>query len=104
MYIQFCEHSSKNNILAEEQFGFRTKSTTNNTIFKLTNEFLKALNNKLMVGGIFSDLEKVFDCINHKILLSKLEFYGIKGNDKLWFESYFKNSYQRVLITNNELN
>ena len=54
-----------------------------------------------MVGGIFCDLEKAFDCINHKILLSKLEFYDIKGKTKLWFKSYFTNKYQ---ITNNELN
>ena len=53
MYIQHCEHSSKNNTLAEEQFGFRTRSTTNNAIYKLTNEILEALNNKIMVGGIF---------------------------------------------------
>ena len=52
MYIQLCEHSSKNNILAEEKFGFSTKSTTNNTTCKLTNEILKALNNKLMVGPV----------------------------------------------------
>ena len=57
-----------------------------------------------MVGGIFWDLEKAFDCVNHKILLSKLEFYGIKVRAKLWFESYFKNRCQRVLITNKELN
>jgi hypothetical protein len=54
-----------------------------------------------MVGGIFCVLEKAFDCVNHKILLSTLEFYGIKGKTKLWFESYFRNRYQRVLITNN---
>jgi hypothetical protein len=57
-----------------------------------------------MVEGIFCDLEKAFDCVNHKILLSKLEFYSIKGKAKLWFESYFRNRYQRVLITNNVLN
>jgi hypothetical protein len=57
-----------------------------------------------MVEGIFCDLEKTFDCVNHKILLSKLEFYGIKGKAKLWFESYFRNRYQRVLVTNNVLN
>jgi len=56
---------------------------------------------KLMVGGIFCDLEKAFDCVNHKILLSKLEFYSIKGKAKVWFESYLINRYQRVLITNN---
>jgi hypothetical protein len=43
MYIQLCEHSNKNNILAEEQFGFRTKSTTNKAIYKCTTEILKAL-------------------------------------------------------------
>jgi hypothetical protein len=59
MYIQLCEQSSKN-ILAEEQFGFRTKSTTNNAIYRLTNDTLKAVNNKLMVGGIFCDLGKVW--------------------------------------------
>jgi len=100
VYIELCEHSSKNNILAEEQFGFRTKWTKNNAVYKLTNEILKALNNKLMVGGIICDLEKAFDCINHKIILSKLEFYSVKGRAKLWFESYFKNRCQRVLITN----
>ena len=96
VYIQSCEHSSKNNILAEEQFGFRTK-TTNNAIYKLTNDILKALNNKLMVGGIFCDLEKALDCVNHEILLSELEFYGVKGKAKLCFESYFRNRYQMVL-------
>ena len=56
-----------------------------------------------MIGGIFCDLEKAFHCVNHKILLSKLEFYGIKGKAKLWFESYFRNRYQKVLIANGVL-
>jgi hypothetical protein len=87
MNIQLLEHLNKNNILAEEQFGFRTKTSTDKAICKLTKEILKALNSKSLIGGIFCDLEKAFDCVNHKILLSKLEFYGVKGKAKLWFES-----------------
>jgi len=104
VHIQLYEQRSKNNILPNEPFGFRNKSATNNAMCKLINEILTALNNKLMVGGIFYDLEKTFECTNHKILLSKLEFCGLKGKAKLWFESYFSNRYQRVLITNNVLN
>jgi len=40
---------------------------------------LDALNNKYLVEGIFCDLSKAFDCINHSVLLSKLKFYGITG-------------------------
>ena len=99
MYNQLQEHLNKYSILAEEQFGFRSDSTTNKAIYKLINplnaelnlschllallgahpilhvsrirvyETLKALNSKFIVGGIFFYLEKAFDCLNHNILL-----------------------------------
>jgi hypothetical protein len=50
------------------------------------------------VGGIFFDLEKAFDCLNHDVLMSKLQFYGITGKAKSWFESHFNNRYQRVQL------
>jgi hypothetical protein len=56
MFNQIHDHLNKHKILAEEQFGFRSDSTTNNAIYKLVHETLSALNSKLMVGGIFFDL------------------------------------------------
>ena len=100
VYFQLYDHCSKHNILSGEQFGFRNKLVTTNAIYNLINKTLIALNDKIMVGGIFCDLEKAFDSINHDILISKLNFYGAKGKTMLWFKSYLKNRYQRVTLTN----
>jgi len=52
----------------------------------------------------FFNLEKAFDCLNHSILLSKLQFYGVNGKAKTWFDSYLNNRYMRVQISDVELN
>jgi hypothetical protein len=104
MYNQLQNHLTKYNILAKEQFGFRIDSSTDKAIYKLINEALMALNNKTTVGGIFFDLEKAFDCLNHEILMSKLQFYGITGKAKSWLETYFTNRYQRVQLSDESTN
>jgi hypothetical protein len=53
MYNKLLQHLNNNKISVDEQFGFTTNSTTDRAIYKLTNEILKALNNKPMIGGIF---------------------------------------------------
>jgi hypothetical protein len=58
------------------------------------------MNNNQIVGGIFCDLQKAFDCVNHKILLEKLEFYGVEGKFKTLIESYLTGRYQRVALDN----
>jgi len=72
--------------------------TIEDAAFRLTDGVLKSLNQKLHVGGIFCDLSKAFDCVNHEILLSKLHFYGIQGLTIDWFKSYLTNRKQKVDI------
>jgi hypothetical protein len=55
--------------MSKEQYGFRRGFTTENAVYKLINEVLNALNNKQIVGGIFCDLTKAFDCVDHDILI-----------------------------------
>jgi len=62
------------------------------------------MNNKLLVGGIFCDLEKAFDCVNQEILLSKLKFYGIDNKDFRLYQSYMNNRYCRTAISNDSEN
>ena len=77
---------------------------TDNATYKLRTEFLNAMNIKLLVEGIFCDLEKAFDCVNHDILLSKLKFYGISGKDLTLYQSYLDKRYCRTAIYNDSEN
>jgi hypothetical protein len=58
------------------------------------------MNENLKVGGIFCDLQKALDCVNHKILLEKLESYGVVGKFKTLTESHLTGRYQRVALGN----
>jgi hypothetical protein len=58
------------------------------------------VNYNLLIGGIFLQLRKGIDRVNHKILFSKSEFYGIAGNHYKLYKSYLTNKYQRTLLCN----
>jgi hypothetical protein len=69
IYMRLITHIVANNLLVQEQYGFRTHSLTEKASFTLINNILTAMNNKLKVGGIFCDLQQAFDWGNHEISL-----------------------------------
>ena len=90
------------NIIIDDQSGFRQHHSTETILLDSTNEWLKNMDKGLMNGVLFLDLKKAFDTVNHKILLHKLELYGVRGRSQKWFRSYFSNRKQ-VCAVNGKL-
>ena len=80
------------------QFGFRQKFLTSHVLINLTENIRQALDEGYIGCGIFVDLQKAFDTVDHEILLSKLDYYGIRGISNNWFKSYLSNRKQFVSI------
>jgi hypothetical protein len=81
-----------------EQFGFRDGASTQDAIFNLTDTIYKAWNNKELVVGVFCNLTRAFDCVNHDSLIRKLEYYGINGSILKWLETYLYHRKQRIVL------
>ena len=98
MYNRLIQFLDKNKVLYQNQFGFRQGHSTHHTLITLVDDITKSLDNGDIVIGVFLDLKKAFDTVNHKILLKKLYHYGIRGNVLKWVESYLTNRSQFVLF------
>ena len=91
-------HLERNNLLETNQGGFQKKHSTMNTIAKLTNDIFEGINNREITTTVYIDLAKAFDTVNHKILLKKLKFIGIKGNLLKLLGNYLKNRKQTTTL------
>ena len=93
-----------NNLIYPLQFGFKKKYSTVHALISLTENIRKNLDKGNIGCGIFVNLQKAFDTVEHDILLSKLEHYIIRGLANEWFKSYLSNRKQYVSINGYDSN
>ena len=82
------------------QFGFHLNLSTNNALMSITENIQSQLDQNKFCAGVFADLKKSFDTVDHGILLKKLSHYGIRGIANEWFCSYLSKRKQYVIIGN----
>ena len=83
-------------ILFESQYGFRSGHNTTHATLDFVKTIEDAIEHNNYSIGVFCDLSKAFDTLNHDILLMKLDYYGIKGKEWQWFHSYLNGRCQYV--------
>jgi len=96
VHARIYEFFTKFVILYKHQFGFRSHHSTSLAILEVVDFCYENVSNKNHVLGIYIDLQKAFDTVNHDILLYKLQHYGIRGHLYNWFKSYLS---QRKMYT-----
>ena len=80
----------------------RITYSTSHALINITKNVRKALDDGNIGCGVFVNLQKAFDSVDHKILLAKLNHYGIRGVSNDWFKSYLPNRNQHVSINGYE--
>ena len=98
VYNRLLSFIDQNNILSKAQYGFRKNISTSLAIIDLVEKISNSIENNEHSLGIFLDLAKAFDTVNHSILLTKLYHYGIRGVAFDWFKNYLSKRYQYVSI------
>ena len=98
MHTRIYDFLEKSNSLYKLQFGFCKKYSRNHYLLRIIESIRDNLDNKTFSCGVFVDLEKAFDTVNHYILFKKIDYYGIHCLANKCFSSYITDRYQKVTI------
>ena len=98
MYNRMKVFIQKHQLLSSSQYGFRQANSTEHAILDMVESIRTNMDKRLFSCGVFIDLKKAFDTVDHKILLDKLNYYGLRGIDNQWFSSYLTNRTQTTEI------
>ena len=98
LHIRLTKFIEDSNLLYKYQFGFRKNHSTELALIEIVDQIRLSLDNNNMTCGIFIDLSKAFDTVNHDILIGKLEHYGIRGKALDLIRSYLNDREQYAII------
>ena len=90
--------NTKHKIISPYQFGFRQGHSTTMSLIAVMDKIYEQLDEGNIALGIYLDIQKAFDCVNHSILLHKLNNYGIRGIPLQWIENYLTDRKQFVYV------
>ena len=102
MYKRLYTFLNDNSVIYNLQFGFRQQYSISHALINITENIRKALDDENIGCGVFVDLQKTFDTVDHQILLAKLNHYGICGVSNDWFKSYLSNCNQYLFLNEYE--
>ena len=87
-----------NKLIYTRQFGFRSKHSTTHALISTIENIKSLIDSGNIVGGVFIDLQKAFDTVNHEILCEKIAYYGFRGKLQQLIRSFLTNRKQYVSI------
>ena len=100
MHARLSIFLEEHNIIYTSQFSFQKNKSTLHSLIEITENIRSCIENKNYGSGVFNNLKKAFNTVNHSILLKKLEHYGVCGAMLSWFSSYLNDRYQQVSLNN----
>ena len=90
----------ENRLLSQSQFGFRLKRSTSTALIAFTDQVLESMDKGCVTGTVFLDLRKVFDTVDHLLLINKLKSLGVAGKSLEWLRSYLSGRVQQSMCVN----